>query len=233
VLLNLCIIGALLASCWQRTAAPIRAAPPISWGPAVALGRLPANGLAVLLGAPRGFRFRLHRPRLSPDVRKLGVLIMPAMFGAGVYQLSRFPRPVLPWAPARRFVHLSGHGRPAQPVAARHHRHCPWHRDPARPVALHRQDDDAGGAQRVQSNAIEIGMLLTIPAAVGLFCAAQPLASAIYLGGKFDAGDVAATAATLAMLVLGLPAYVMVKVLTPGFFARRTPARRSGPQRSR
>jgi putative peptidoglycan lipid II flippase len=81
--------------------------------------------------------------------------------------------------------------------------------------------EDQGGAQRVQSNAIEIGLLLTVPASIGLYFAAEPLATAIYLGGKFDAGDVAMTAATLAMLVTGLPAYVLVKVLTPGFFARR------------
>jgi putative peptidoglycan lipid II flippase len=45
---------------------------------------------------------------------------------------------------------------------------------------------DPGGAQRVQSNAIELGLLLTVPAAVGLYFAAQPLVSAFYFGGKFD-----------------------------------------------
>ncbi|HMU21789.1 MAG TPA: lipid II flippase MurJ, partial [Sphingorhabdus sp.] len=59
------------------------------------------------------------------------------------------------------------------------------------------------------------------PAAVGLFCAAQPLVSAFYFGGKFGMDDVISTASVVAMLVVGLPAYVLVKVLTPGFFARK------------
>jgi putative peptidoglycan lipid II flippase len=63
--------------------------------------------------------------------------------------------------------------------------------------------------------------LLTVPAAVGLYFAAQPLVSAFYFGGKFGADDVVSTASALAMLVIGLPAYVLLKVLTPGFFARR------------
>jgi putative peptidoglycan lipid II flippase len=73
--------------------------------------------------------------------------------------------------------------------------------------------------------------LLTVPAAVGLFFAAKPLVSAFYFGGKFDVDDVNSTAAVVAALVTGLPAYVMVKVLTPGFFARkdtRTPVYTAG-----
>ena len=37
-----------------------------------------------------GFNFALRRPRFTQDVRSLGVLILPAIFGAGIYQISRF-----------------------------------------------------------------------------------------------------------------------------------------------
>ena len=37
-----------------------------------------------------GFRMRLRCPRLTGAVKELGVLILPAVFGAGVYQISRF-----------------------------------------------------------------------------------------------------------------------------------------------
>jgi putative peptidoglycan lipid II flippase len=78
----------------------------------------------------------------------------------------------------------------------------------------------------VQSDAIELGMLLTVPAAVALAICATPFVTMIFQGGRFDLADAATTGSVLAMLVMGLPAYVLVKVLVPNFYARadtRTP----------
>jgi putative peptidoglycan lipid II flippase len=219
VLLNLAIVVALLiALATDGGADPRRAAYFVAIAAAFA-------GLLQLLWLwfwvhRAVFRFKLHRPRLSPGVRELGLLILPAIFGAGIYQISRFVDLFfLGRLPEGSFVYLAMADRLNQlplgiigialgtailPALSRF-------------IAL----DDQRGAQRVQSNAVEIGMLLTVPAAVGLYCAAGPLAQAIYLGGKFDAADAAATAATVAMLVTGLPAYVLIKIFTPGFFARR------------
>jgi putative peptidoglycan lipid II flippase len=89
VLLNLCIIGALLiVLATDGGADPRRAAYFV--GTAAALSGFLQMAWLFFWVRRAGFRFRLHRPRLSPDVRKLGVLIIPAIFGAGVYQLSRF-----------------------------------------------------------------------------------------------------------------------------------------------
>jgi putative peptidoglycan lipid II flippase len=46
----------------------------------------------------------------------------------------------------------------------------------------------------------------------------------LFQGGKFTAEDARLTALTLSIIVLGLPAYVLVKVLTPGFYARQDTA---------
>lgn len=219
VLLNWCIISALLYVNYsdggedqQRAAYFVGAAASIS-------GFLQMTWLWFWV-RKAGFRFKLHRPRLSPDVRQLGVLILPAVFGAGIYQISRFlDLFFLGRLPEGSFVYLAMADRLNQlplgiigialgtailPMLSRF-------------IA----QEDQGGAQRVQSNALELAMLLTVPAAVGLFFAAVPLTTAIYLGGKYDMGDVSATAGTMAMLVTGLPAFVLVKVLTPGYFARR------------
>jgi putative peptidoglycan lipid II flippase len=48
--------------------------------------------------------------------------------------------------------------------------------------------------------------------------------SAIFEAGRFNARDAHFTALTLSIIALGLPAYVLVKVLTPGFYARRDTA---------
>jgi putative peptidoglycan lipid II flippase len=90
---------------------------------------------------------------------------------------------------------------------------------------------DAHAAARVQGEAAELATLLCLPAAIALAVAAGPLVSALFEGGRFSASDAAATALTLAIIVTGLPAYVLVKVLTPGFYARQdtaTPVKTAG-----
>jgi putative peptidoglycan lipid II flippase len=82
------------------------------------------------------------------------------------------------------------------------------------------------GAARVQSDAIELGMLLTLPATMALAVCGVPFVTMIFQGGRFGLADAAATGNVLTALVLGLPAYVLVKVLVPNFYARsdtRTP----------
>lgn len=219
VLLNLCMIGAMLLGIWQgQSGNPERIAYLLATSVTMA-------GVLQLLwlywhARRAGFHLTLLRPHLTPKVRQLGVLIMPAVFGAGIYQISRFlDLFFLGRLEEGSFVFLALADRLNQlPLGI-----IGIALGTAILPALSRfiAQDDAGGAQRVQSNAIELGLLLTVPAAVGLYCAAQPLVSAFYFGGKFDEADVTATAGVVAMLVLGLPAYVMVKVLTPGFFARQ------------
>jgi putative peptidoglycan lipid II flippase len=78
----------------------------------------------------------------------------------------------------------------------------------------------------VQSDAIELAMLLTLPATVALAICGIPFVTMIFQGGRFDLADAAITGAVLTALVVGLPAYVLVKVLVPNFYARhdtRTP----------
>ena len=89
VLLNLCMIGAMLLGIWQgHSEDPAAIAWLLAWSVTLA-GVL--QMLWLYWHARRaGFRFALHRPRLTPQVRDLGVLILPAVFGAGIYQISRF-----------------------------------------------------------------------------------------------------------------------------------------------
>jgi putative peptidoglycan lipid II flippase len=54
----------------------------------------------------------------------------------------------------------------------------------------------------------------------------MPLVVALFSGRQFTAEDARLTALTLSIIVLGLPAYVLVKVLTPGFYARQDTATR-------
>jgi len=63
-------------------------------------------------------------------------------------------------------------------------------------------------------------LALTLPAAVALCVVPTPLVSVLFERGAFDASDTAATAVVLAIYGLGLPAFVLQKVLQPLFYAR-------------
>jgi putative peptidoglycan lipid II flippase len=71
-----------------------------------------------------------------------------------------------------------------------------------------------------QNRAIEMSLLLTIPASVGLGLLAEPITSTLFEGGQFTVADRTAVAQALFAFSFGLPAYVLNKGLTPGFFSR-------------
>jgi putative peptidoglycan lipid II flippase len=77
-----------------------------------------------------------------------------------------------------------------------------------------------------QNRAIEFGLLFSLPAALALWQLAEPMIRVLFERGQFRPDDTLRTASALAALAIGLPAFVVVKALTPGFFARedtRTP----------
>ncbi|MEO8724266.1 MAG: lipid II flippase MurJ, partial [Sphingobium sp.] len=83
-------------------------------------------------------------------------------------------------------------------------------------------------ARDTQNRAIELSLFLALPAAVALCIAATPLIRGLLQHGMFTAHDTIGTASALAAFSVGVPAYVLIKVLTPGFYARqdtRTPVR--------
>ncbi len=172
-----------------------------------------------------GVRLKVTRPKFTPEVKRLGLLILPATFGAGIYQISQlvdtFFATSLPQG-SLSLLKLADRlnqmplgivgialGTAILPMLSRH---------------IH--TGDAKEAQRLQTNAFEIATLLTLPAAVALAVCALPFCTAFFVGGKFKPEDGVLMAQIVVALVAGLPAYVIVKILNPGFFARedtRTP----------
>ena len=90
--------------------------------------------------------------------------------------------------------------------------------------ASRRADNDV--VDHTQNRSIEFAAALTLPAAVALLVIPAPIIAVLFQRGAFTAADTAATAPALAAYAVGLPAFVAIKVLQPGFFARedtRTP----------
>jgi putative peptidoglycan lipid II flippase len=177
--------------------------------------------LLYLWWAVRRAKLKLHLrlPKLTPDVKRLGWVILPATFGAGIYQISQFvdtffatslPQgslTLLKMADRLNQMPLGivgiALGTAILPMLSRHI-----------------QSDNKSEAQRLQSNAFEMATLLTLPAAAALAICAPAFVSAFFVGGKFKPEDGVIMAQITMALVAGLPAYVIVKILNPGFFAR-------------
>lgn len=71
-----------------------------------------------------------------------------------------------------------------------------------------------------QNRSLEFALLLTLPAAVALAVAAEPIIRVLFERGAFLASDTPKTAQALAAFAVGLPAFVLIKVFQPAFFAR-------------
>ena len=71
-----------------------------------------------------------------------------------------------------------------------------------------------------QNRAVEVGLLFSLPAALALWMLAEPIIRVLFERGHFGPQDTVRAAGALAAYAVGLPAFVLVKALTPGFFAR-------------
>jgi len=177
--------------------------------------------LALLVFAMRraGMKMRLPRPRLTPRMLALFRRMAPGLVGAGVTQLNvsidiiigtLLPAgsvSILYYADRVNQLPLGVIGTAAGtallPVMARQ-------------IAL----KDAGAALTTLNRAIESVLMLTLPAAIGLSVAAVPVMDVLFVRGAFTAHTAVLAARSLAAFAIGLPVFALVKVLTPGFFAR-------------
>jgi putative peptidoglycan lipid II flippase len=76
--------------------------------------------------------------------------------------------------------------------------------------------------------ALKLVVVIGVPAAVALALLAEPLMATLFLRGEFTQRDVEMAAASLRAYAPGLLGFILVKVLAPGYFARqdtRTPVR--------
>jgi putative peptidoglycan lipid II flippase len=79
------------------------------------------------------------------------------------------------------------------------------------------KDFDGFGSTLTQ--AIELVLLLTLPAAVGLAVLGEPIMRLIYEHGRFTSVDTQATALALSAYAFGLPGYSALKIVQPAFVA--------------
>ena len=69
--------------------------------------------------------------------------------------------------------------------------------------------------------ALRLALIITLPAALGLAILASPILVTLFQYDAFEVADVKMSAMSLAAYAAGLPAFIAVKVLAPGFYARQ------------
>jgi putative peptidoglycan lipid II flippase len=167
---------------------------------------------------------RLQWPKLDAEVRRFWVLAIPAVMTGGITQINIFIGTIIASGAQSAISYIYYADRLYQlplgiigiaigtvllPELARHLK---------------------GGreveARAAQDQSLILAMLLSMPAATALIALATPIVRVLYERGAFDAVATVETANTLIAFSAGLPAYVLIRVLQPGFFARedtRTP----------
>lgn len=223
VLLNVCLIGAALL------VAPMlpteRMAVALAWGVLIA-------GMAqLMLQLPFLMRLGLMpKPKVAfgdPGVKKILALMAPALFGVSVSQINLLLDTVLAslletgsvtWLYySDRLMELPL-GLFAIAIST--------------VILPSLSKNYAAQTKEEFSRTLDWGVrlvvLLAVPAAVALVLLAKVLLASLFLYGEFSLLDVEQSAKALQAYSLGLVAFMLIKILAPGFFARqdtRTPVR--------
>ena len=216
IVLNLTLMAAVGVAVWLGYGNDARTGVVLAWG-IFAAGVLQL--LVLLWGAWRaGLVPRLIRPVWSDDMRRLVKLGLPGIVAGGATQINiviggmiaSLQTGAVSWLYyADRLYELPlaiigiAIGVVLLPDIARHLR----------------AGDDAA-VMDSQNRALELSMLLTVPAAVALALVPGPIISVLFERGAFSGTETRAVSAALAIFALGLPAFVLQKVFQPGYFAR-------------
>lgn len=165
-----------------------------------------------------GFSVSLRRPALTPDVRRLLVLMGPALLTGGVTQINLLVGQIIASAQEGAISLLNYADRINQLPLGVIGIAIGVVLLPELSRAL--KAGDAADAQHLQNRSLEFGLGLTLPAAVGFMLFSGPLVNILYERGAFTPETTALTAAALSAFATGLPAYVLIKVFSPAYFAR-------------
>ena len=221
VLLNISLIG---AAWWlaPKLAVPVMA---LAWGVMI------AGLLQLLLQLPFVARLGLlSRPRIgfaNPRVKQVMTLMLPALFGVSVAQINLLLDTVLAsllqsgsvswlyYSDRLMELPLGVFGIAIATVIL-----------PG--LSKQHASDDAKTFSDTLDWAVRMVLLIGVPAALALWVLAEPLLATLFHYGAMQDRDVMQSAASLRAYAVGLLAFMLVKVLAPGYFARqdmKTPVR--------
>ncbi|MEM1038053.1 MAG: murein biosynthesis integral membrane protein MurJ [Pseudomonadota bacterium] len=221
VLLNIILVSILLFGLWAGLS-DIQIGILLAWGVFVS----GFAQLAVLVWGvwSAGLGFTLALPRMTAPVKRLLILMGPSLLTGGVLQINLLigtiiataqdgANALLNFADRLNQLPLGVIGIAVGVVLL-----------PELSRAL--KAGDHNQAERLQNRSLEFALALSLPAAVGFIVMPDAIIRLVYERGAFDAVATQQTSLALMAFASGLPAYVLMKVFQPAFFARedmRTP----------
>ncbi|MFT5634515.1 MAG: putative peptidoglycan lipid II flippase [Rubritalea sp.] len=173
-----------------------------------------------------GFKLKIHVPKIDSDMKKLGLLMIPGVISAGVQQTNLL---------------VSGSIASFQVGA----KSLIYNADRINQLPLGLigiafgvvllpeisrkvKEKNIIGAQKSLQDGMQMAMLLALPAMIGIGILGVPIVDILFNSGKFTFNDSVMVGQALLAFSIGCPAYIMVRVVQPGYFARedtRTPMR--------
>ncbi len=227
ILLNIVLILSLAFIFWLGLARREEAGLILAIG--VTLAGIAQFSMLWLAARKAGLKLKIRRPRYTEGVQRLVQLGIPGVISGGITQINIVVGTIIASLQAGAVSYLYYADRLYQlplgivgvaigvvllPDLARKFR-----------------AGDHVAAMDSQNRSLEFALLLTIPAAVALAVAAEPIIRVLFERGAFLSVDTPKTALALAAFSIGLPAFVLIKVFQPAFFARedtKTPMRYAG-----
>lgn len=216
ILLNVVLIGVMLAAAYLGLENRPESGVLLAWG--VAFAGLLQLAVLYVAASRQGFGLGLRWPKMTPGVKRLLTLGIPGVIAGGITQVNILIGTIIAsWQEsavsylyyADRIYQLPlgivgiAIGVVLLPDLSRRLR----------------QGDEAAVIHS-QNRSLEFSLLLTLPAAVALFIVPEPIIRVLFERGAFEWLDTQATSAALAAFAWGLPAFVLIKVFSPAFFAR-------------
>lgn len=167
-----------------------------------------------------GLKIGLRRPTITPEMRQMFRLFVPGLIGSGIVQVNLFMNMAIG-------SRLHTGGLAALHIADRVNQLPLSLIGVAMGTALlpllYRQlkAGEIDQAINTQNRALELTLLLTLPAAVTLMIYADSFIATLFMDKNFSLNDVMKTAPALVAYSTGLPAYVFLKVVSASFFAHK------------
>ncbi len=166
-----------------------------------------------------GFLPKISLPKMNEDVRQFWLLALPAILSGGVTQINIVVGTIIASNAQSAISYLYYADRLYQlplgligiaigvvllPELSRH-------------LSANRKK----AARRSMDNSLIFAMVLTMPATIGLILLAEPIIATLFEHGAFSKEATRATANSLIGFSFGLPAFILIKLLQPQFFARK------------
>lgn len=165
------------------------------------------------------YRPRIRIPVLNEKLRNFFRLFFPGVIGSGVIQLNIIIGTIIAsFLPVGAISHIYYADRLNQLPLAMFGVAMGIVLLPSLSKSI--KNENKNKIHETQNRSLEFSLLISLPSAVGLYILSTPIIHILFERGAFVAEDTLYTAQVLSIFSLGLPAYILIKVLVICFFAR-------------